>query len=71
MEYKFYHYSMNSFISLTLEKFIYFIQLYNYTMARKNITLSIEESIIKKLKKKAIDKDTNISSMIEDWSNDL
>tara|TARA_Y100000310_G_C20380255_1_gene667755 strand:+ start:348 stop:470 length:123 start_codon:yes stop_codon:yes gene_type:complete len=40
-------------------------------MARKNITLSIEESIIKKLKKKAIDKDTNISSMIEDWSNDL
>ena len=32
---------------------------------RKPITLSIEEQLIRKLKKKAIDKGTNASSLVE------
>ncbi len=34
---------------------------------RKPITLSIEELLIKKIKKIAIDKDTTVSEMIERW----
>lgn len=34
---------------------------------RKPITLSIEEDLIKEVKKKAIDEDTNVSEIIEGW----
>lgn len=34
---------------------------------RKPITLSIEEDLIKKVKKDAIDHDVNVSDLIEGW----
>ncbi len=34
---------------------------------RKPITLSIEEGLIKKAKKQAIDEDTTVSDLIEGW----
>ena len=34
---------------------------------RKPFTLSIEEDVIKTLKKRAIDKNTTVSELIESW----
>ena len=36
---------------------------------KKPITLSIDENAIKKIKKIAIDKDTDVSSLVEEWIN--
>ena len=36
-------------------------------MARKPINLFLEEKVIKKLKHEAIDRDTNVSSLVEEW----
>ena len=52
--------------------------LYSYTyirnevnQMRKPFTLSIEEDVIKTLKKKAIDENTNVSELIELWVKKL
>ena len=34
---------------------------------KKHITLSLEEESIKKIKKLAIEKNTNVSQMIDEW----
>ena len=47
------------------ETFIYELYLYKYM--RKPITLSIEESLIKTVKKMAIDKESTVSEIIEGW----
>ena len=38
---------------------------------RKPITLSIEEELQTKIKKKAIDKKKDVSTMVEDWIKGL
>ena len=48
-------------------RFIYMLCLHKYIMARKSITLSIEEELIKKIKKIAIDKDTDVSTLLEEF----
>ncbi len=40
-------------------------------MAKKHITLSVDELMIKKIKKLGIDRDQTVSELFEDWVRKL